>query len=190
MISRDPAVSNIKQTSSSSSSKQTVISTWSGGGSAYTSSGQSVQVDTGLSGTIASSTNRYNFPVLVSVSMPYVVDASFSSYSGWEIKAVLYYYQTDSDIANAVPVGHFEVGDRRTTSTSPYADTIQSIGVLSGQFVVGLSAPTTFYVSIVLQSFNEPVGISFGSISTFYGTETVYTNSVMALTEFNTWIQT
>lgn len=193
MTSRDPAIANIKQASLSPLPlKQSVVFTWLGGATLYVDDFEIAQTDTDLSGTIASSTNIYTFPehpILISISIPYVVDTSTSSYSGWEIKAVIYAYLADGDIADAIPVGNIEVGDRITTSTSSDTETIQSRGVLSGQFIVSISSPTTFYVSIVLQSYGEPVGADVGSISSFYDVATSSSNAVMTLTEVNTWTQ-
>lgn len=191
MISRDPIVSNIRQSllSSSGSSKQSVVSKWVGSVSLYVSTFIS-QADTGLSETITPSSG-YS-PILISVSLPYNVYTNYSTGAGWTIAAIVHAYEAGGDPLYAVPVGSTIISDRRTMSTFEDTEDIQATGVLSADFIVGISSPTTFYVSISAQPSVSPVSVSVaGGIFDFYDSKSgtfVADHATMTLTEVDTWI--
>jgi hypothetical protein len=189
MISRDPAVSNIKQTSSSSSSsKQTVVTKWSGSASTYATT-VPTQVDTGLTGTITPSSN--DSPILVSISLPYNLStARYSSGSFWSIWAILHSYTAGEDPLSGVPVGSAILKNQRGMPTISYSEDISDLGVFSADFITTISIPTSFYVSVTASPGSSPVSVSIGNVGSGYDNKTatfVDNYAVMTLKEVDTW---
>jgi hypothetical protein len=189
MISRDPAVSNIKQTSSSSSSsKQTVVTKWSGSASTYATT-VPTQVDTGLTGTITPSSN--DSPILVCVSLPYGL--STTRYSGgeqWTIWAILHSYTAGEDPLSGVPVGSAILANQRGMPTISYSEDIGELGVFSADFITAISVPTSFYVSVTASPGSSPLSVSIGNVGSGYDNKTAtYVNNyaVMTIREVDTW---
>ena len=187
MISRDPAVSNLKQTSSSSSSsKQTVVSKWSGYMSMFASS--EFQSDTGLTGTITPSGS--NSPILVSVSLPYNLFAYYSSGSAWTVGIILHSHGSGEDPIFAVPVGSATFVNRRSMPTTTYSEDIQDSGVFSADFITTISVPTSFYVSVTVSPGSYSTSINLGNVGGFYDNKTgtiADDYAVMTLEEVDTW---
>ena len=187
MISRDPAVSNIKQTSSSSSSsKQTVVSKWSGYMSMFASS--QFQSDTGLTGTITPSGS--NSPILVSVSLPYNLFTYYSSGSAWTAGIILHSHGSGEDPSFALPVGSASFVNRRSMPTNTYSEDIQDAGVFSADFITTISVPTSFYVSVTVSPGSYSISINLGNIGGIYDNKSesfVNDYAVMTLKEVDTW---
>jgi hypothetical protein len=187
MISRDPAVSNIKQTSSSPS-KQTVVTKWSGFASTYATAFSTFQSDTGLTGTITPSGS--NSPILVSVSLPYNLFTYYSSGSIWIVGIILHSHGSGEDPIFAVPVGSATFGNTRSMPTTTYSEDIGDSGVFSADFITTISVPTSFYVSVTVSSGSSFVSINLGNIGSVYDSNTgtnVDTYAVMTLEEVDAW---
>lgn len=189
MISRDPAVSNIKQTSSSSSSsKQTVVTKWSGYASTYATSFPT-QVDTGLTGTITPSGS--DSPILVSISLPYNVStARYSSGQYWSIWAILHSYAAGGDPLSGFHIGSTILKNQRGMPTISYSEDISDSGVFSADFITTISVPTSFYVSVTASPGSSPVNVNIGAFDSGYDNKTAtYVNNyaVMTIREVDTW---
>jgi hypothetical protein len=187
MTSRDPAIANIKQaSSSSSSSKQTVVSKWSGYMSMFASS--EVQSDTGLTGTITPSGS--NSPILVSVSLPYYIFTYYSSGSAWIVGIILHSHGSGEDPIFAVPVGSAAFINRRSMPTTTYSEDIEDSGVFSADFITTISVPTSFYVSATISPQSSSISINLGNVGGFYDNKTVTVAddyAVMTIREVDTW---
>ena len=190
MISRDPAVSNIKQslTGSSGSSKQSVVTKWSGFASTYATSFPT-QVDTGLTGTITPSSN--DSPILVSVSLPYgLYTARNSNGENWTIWAILHSYTAGGDPLSGVPVGSAILANTRGMPSISYSEDIGVLGVFSADFITAISVPTSFYVSVTASPGSSPLGVNIGNIGSGYDNKTgtnVNNYAVMTIREVDTW---
>jgi hypothetical protein len=186
MTSRDPAIANIKQ-ASSSPSKQTVVTKWSGFASTYATSFPT-QVDTGLTGTITPSSN--DSPILVSVSLPYGLSTA-RNHNGemWTIWVILHSYTAGEDPLSGVPVGSAILANTRAMPSISYSEDTYVNGVFSADFITTISVPTSFYVSVTASP-GLPLNVNIGNIGSGYDSKTgtnVNSYAVMTIREVDTW---